>query len=401
MLPLQMQTPKADLFLKYLGWAALSIGLIDWLPGVRSALQPWMGLYLFIVTGICLGAACLSFVQQYKPAKYMITAWSASLVLMVLGLLQTLGHIPNNLLIEHAFELSVAIELILLAMILAEQINTLQKELTRLNKTVDTRVETRTKELKEANKKHQENQAHVIEHEKFAALGRIADALAHEVNTPLMIIRTGAGILARGKSIGDDMIVKRTEQIERAVDKIEKIVNALTITYLNPVTESGQKVSIRGFIQSIVNLHQGLCVQHEIKLETIIPNDINIPGNPLHLADIISEIFIASINSVAGLPEKWIEINVNRAKNDIIITLKDSCTDTDGDQRCQLFGTINELNTDLKSDNGKDKEITVGVAKQVIKSYGGSMKFIQNNFYSITTIKFPIDVENNKKRTAA
>ena len=159
-----------------------------------------------------------------------------------------------------------------------------------------------------------------------------------------MIIRTGATILSRAGAMGEDMVTRRTSQIERAVDKIEKIIKALTITYLNPMMQSGNEVSIKEFLQSIIDLHHGLCVQHEIELQTSFPEDIKIPGNPLHLSRHHQQRFLfpRSIR-FSNCPEKWIEMAVNRAKNDIIITVKDSCTDSQDDPRQKLFQYIESM----------------------------------------------------------
>ncbi|SMF29949.1 7TM diverse intracellular signaling domain-containing protein [Pseudobacteriovorax antillogorgiicola] len=401
MLPLRFQAPALDRTLQYFARGSLVFLVVGWLPNLHNLTTSFIIPYITLTTTLCLITAIVSYARDFKPAKYMIIAWSAATVLVCLKLLTNLGQLPESLLMDHAYKLSISFELICLAMVLANKIDSLQKELTRLNESLEKKIENRTKQLKMANKRYKENQAYVIEQEKFAALGRIADALAHEVNTPLMIIRTGATILSRPSTMSEEMIVRRTGQIERAVDKIEKIIKALTITYLNPITQSGKQVSIKDFLQSIIDLHHGLCVQHEIELQTKFPDGISIPGNPLHLADIISEVFVSAINSVSDLDEKWIEMAVTRSKNDIIITVKDSCTDSDKDTRPQLFENIEALGPDKTNiPNDHETSVSIGIAHQVIRSYGGTMRFIQNNFYTLTTIKFPIDVDDRKKPAA-
>ena len=397
-MPLKLQAPEVDLGLKFLARLGLVVVAVDILFGNFSFIAGLIYAYIVLVILACFGAAIASYMKDFKPARYMIIAWGIGVFLVVFKILNSLGQVPDSFLSLHAYKLAIALELTCLAMILANKINVLQKELSRLNEGLERKIENRTKQLKLANKRYKENQAYVIEQEKFAALGRIADALAHEVNTPLMIIRTGATILSRAGAMSEDMVTRRTSQIERAVDKIEKIIKALTITYLNPMMQSGNEVSIKDFLQSIIDLHHGLCVQHEIELQASFPDDIKIPGNPLHLADIISEVFVSAINTVSECPEKWIEMAVNRAKNDIIITVKDSCTDAQEDPRQKLFQYIESMGPDkthLTTEH--ESGVSIGIAHQVIRSYGGTIKFIQNGFYTLTTIKFPIDVEDRKK----
>ena len=327
----------------------------------------------------------------------MILAWAIAGAFITLRLAFNLGLIAENFLVIHAFKLSIMAELALIAMVMANQINILQVDIDQLSQTLEKRVENRTKRLQDIQKKQQENQAHIIEQEKFQALGRIADALSNEVNTPLMIIKSGAGIIERCAQSQPENIGKRISQIERAADKIETIIRSLTTAYLSPVSEGGKEVSVKNFIESIINLHRKHYKEVGVQLELEIEEDISIPGNPLHLGDIIGEIILGSINAVSPLSEKWIKIEVSRAKNDIMMKVKDSCTDADHDERQNYLIDGKLIENIENSDKGSEG---IGVAIKVIQSYGGTMKLIQNNFYTLTTIKFPIDVERDLKRVA-
>ena len=396
MLPLQIQAPKIDTYVNRISYSSAAVVICDFIPGISNLIDNYFGLYVAIITAVCVAAATLSYLRDFKPARILLIAWSLTLILVTLRFLTQIGQMETNSITENAYKIGLTIELIFLAVVLADKINLLQKELTRLNESLELKINNRTKQLKQANKRHKENQAHVIESEKFAALGRIADALAHEVNTPLMIIRTGASILHRhGTELEQKMIERRTDQIERAVDKIEKIVKALTITYLNPTTnKDGKGVDIKEYLQSIIDLHSGQCLQHEIALTTNLPDELTIPGNPLHLADIISELFNGAINAVIEAPNKWIEINVSRVKQDIIIIIKDSATTQQNDERSKMF---EEINHQTKSGSNIQEATTgISIASQVLKSYGGTIKFIQNTFYTQSTIKFPMDLNEYK-----
>ncbi len=394
MLPLRVQAPAYDKFLQWFSYTAIVYGIIDFIPFLKYYTTQFLIFYLPIGTMVCMAAAILSYKRNYKPARILIVAWTMTFLLVGTRFLANIGLVEHNIISEHAYKLSLTLELFLLAVVLANKINLLQRELTRLNESLETKINNRTKQLKQANKRYKENQAYVIEQEKFAALGRIADALAHEVNTPLMIIRTGASILHKhAHGLQAQMVERRTKQIERAVDKIEKIIKALTITYLNPkASQPGKQVDIHEYLQSIIDLHRGQCLQHEIDLKVSLPDKLLIPGNPLHLADIISELFNGAVKAVAHLENRWIEIQVNRAKNDVVIYLKDSATTEHRDPRQAMFEEVESSNS--------EESLGIGIAHHIIRSYGGSLKFIQNAFYTQATIKFPIDLNEKKSRVA-
>ena len=214
-LPLRVQAPEADRFLHWFSLSAIVVGIIGLTPYTRHITNYFLTFYLSVGTVVCLGAAALSYIRNYAPARILIVAWSITFLLVAIRFLATIGVTDHNFFSDHAYKLSLTIELFLLAVVLADKINLLQRELKRLNESLEIKINNRTKQLKQANKRYKENQAYVIEQEKFAALGRIADALAHEVNTPLMIIRTGASILHRHADDLEPKIVERRTRPNR------------------------------------------------------------------------------------------------------------------------------------------------------------------------------------------
>lgn len=394
MLPLPFQIPEFDKALEILARCTAMFVLIAMIPGSETMTQLVRTPLITTVIVVSLVASYISYSKSYQAALFMTIPWSFGAGIAMLTFLSDWGGFTESILTHQGYKIALCSEMMFLAMVLAYRINILQKDLNRLNESLENKIDDRTRQLKDANKRFQQNQAYLIEQEKFAAVGRIADALAHEVNTPLMIIRTGSSILANTSVDDKKMIDKRTSQINRAVDKIEKIIKALTITYLNPVMEKEGQVSVKSFLQSIIDIHSGMCLQNEITLKTDLADNLIIPGNPLHLADTLGDLIIASINAVSHAKERWIIIQTNQVKNDVIITIKDSCTVEQDDTRSKIFKDFERFDpTQLSiTASSHDEGLGLGIAHQVIRSYGGTIKFVQNSFYTLTTIKFPTDI---------
>jgi signal transduction histidine kinase len=66
-----------------------------------------------------------------------------------------------------------------------------------------------------------------LEHEKrLAAIGRIAAAMAHEINNPLAVVRAANAYVAEvARAASDELLVETVEDVRLAVDRISSFVN--------------------------------------------------------------------------------------------------------------------------------------------------------------------------------
>ena len=94
-------------------------------------------------------------------------------------------------------------------------------ELTRLNETLEQRVQVRTRQLREA-------QAELVKKEKLATLGQVSGSIAHEIRNPLNAIKTSAYYLLHAKSPTPAKTQEHLERIDRQVTLIDNVTTALS-----------------------------------------------------------------------------------------------------------------------------------------------------------------------------
>ena len=110
--------------------------------------------------------------------------------------------------------------------LLAEEFNTMTREVSTLNQTLEQKVVKRTRQLEEKSQQLLDAQKELAKSERLAGLGLLAAGVAHEINNPLAVIRGNAELLQISipKESEDreevDAIVEEAIRIGRIVDNL-------------------------------------------------------------------------------------------------------------------------------------------------------------------------------------
>ena len=148
------------------------------------------------------------------------------------------------------------------------QLRSANEEIVSWAKTLEDRVEEKTRELKRAH-------AHVLQVEKMATIGKMAAVVAHEINNPLAGILTYAKLLKRWVERGD-VVTPKKEEAEQCLDMIagesrrcgDLVKNLLTFSRtsqmniqtsdLNTIAGRAVRLLANQFEMNGVELHQDL-----------------------------------------------------------------------------------------------------------------------------------------------
>lgn len=95
-------------------------------------------------------------------------------------------------------------------------------------------------------------QERLIEHEKLAAIGRVAASVAHEVRNPLGVIKSSAGLIEEDLSEYPDAKTA-AQYITSEVDRLDVFVSEL-LTYAKPFESMTERQDLQPWVDSLQSL---------------------------------------------------------------------------------------------------------------------------------------------------
>lgn len=139
-------------------------------------------------------------------------------------------------------------------------------------------------------KDQQQTQAHLAYTARLTSIGEMAAGIAHEINNPLAVIGGCAQVIARESTSASprhDMIEKNIATVQRTVDRIAKIINALK-SFSRDGTEQGREsIPAQVLIDEALEFVRQRFANHGIELNIATPD-----------ADLIVEVNLVQVGQV-------------------------------------------------------------------------------------------------------
>ena len=154
-LDLRRRLPRTDrVFLAIMAVLVATTAGIPWL-GYRLTIEIETAI-VFVMAGAILYAAVRTWLGGYHPARNFLIAWAALLLGITAYAAVSFGLLPKMFATEYGIQIGSAAEMILLSFALADRINALREENTRIQREaheqLEQRVSDRTRDLDDANR---------------------------------------------------------------------------------------------------------------------------------------------------------------------------------------------------------------------------------------------------------
>jgi signal transduction histidine kinase len=229
-------------------------------------------------------------------------------------------------------------------------------------------LEERIRALRTLNEEVERNKDQLVEAERYAALGRMADQLLHEIRNPLSTIGGMAKILKR--KLKDSELINYAQTMVRESERVEKTLTAIfdfaKIPELNP-----ELVRVCDLLKASIALLQSELDRHNIKL------NINFPDlQPVLFLDriYIQQAFLSILkNSVEAMPDGgMLTVSVSTPERNAEIQITDTGLG-------MARGHLDKADEPFFTTKTHGLGLGLSVAKRVVELHGGFMCLTKNN----------------------
>ncbi|HEX6834295.1 MAG TPA: two-component regulator propeller domain-containing protein [Rudaea sp.] len=237
-----------------------------------------------------------------------------------------------------------------------------EESLRHLNEELESRVETRTADLRRANSELRrtleqltQTQRQLLEAEKMAALGGLVAGVAHEINTPLGVTVTAAShlreeaqrlamLIATNKLTRNELSAfeatarDSADMILRNLQRADQLVKSFKLVAVDQSSEERRTIELGEYLHEILTSLGPLLRKKPHRVHIECREQLPMNTYPGALYQIISNLLTNSIEH--GFDEKRageIVIEARRAGNLVLLQYRDNGKGMSADVRAQIF----------------------------------------------------------------
>ncbi len=212
---------------------------------------------------------------------------------------------------------------------LLDQVQDRDKALRQWADELNSRVEDRTAELRDANEKLQTTYKQLVMSEKLASIGEITAGVAHEINNPVAVIQGNVDVVR--ETLGSEAHGVETELnlIDQQVGRISAMVGKL-LQFARPgeYAEFGETVNLRPVVADCLVLVEHVLAQKNIQVSTDLEDVAPVRIDPGEMQQVVINLIVNAVQAMDGNGSLSLQLKQIDRDNKPNVALKVSDTGT-------------------------------------------------------------------------
>jgi C4-dicarboxylate-specific signal transduction histidine kinase len=211
-----------------------------------------------------------------------------------------------------------------------------------------------------------------LQSERMAYFGKIAGAVAHEINNPLAIMQGGIHVLQRlfqKNQISPDLFRRFSNQMDRAVQRVTRIVKSIQSCSTDSTNESFSLTDAAEMIDTVAELFSSLARIQGIVFKVSLPaKGIDIECQPNEISQAMLNLLMNARDAVSNAVGAMIVLETNVLGDKLMVRVSNN------GQRIPLE-QIDKIWQPFYSTKDYKKSLGLGlcVSKAIIERHGGTI----------------------------
>ncbi|MEJ2688418.1 MAG: ATP-binding protein [Deltaproteobacteria bacterium] len=222
----------------------------------------------------------------------------------------------------------------------------------------------------------------VRRHERFAALGKMAAGVAHEVRNPLSSIK-GFATLLGGRFPAGSEEAEAAQLLIHEVDRLNRSITEL-LNYAKPLPLHREATDLGQLVKNTLKLIEGDAREGKVKIRLRVAERLpNICLDRDRISQVLLNLYLNSLQAMEHDGELEVDVKIERDGREFAIIIKDTGA---GIAKEHLETILDPYFTTKKEGTG----LGLALAAKIIEEHGGSISFDSTPGKGTTaTVKFP------------
>ena len=251
---------------------------------------------------------------------------------------------------------------------LLEQIQDRDRKLRGWADLLNNRVDRRTSELRDANKKLEATTQQLVMSEKLAAIGEITAGVAHEINNPVAVIQGNVDVMRETLGSAAGAVETELSLIDRQITRITAIVGKL-LQFARPGDFSGSDTSVTleaAVVDCLVLVDHELSLR-DIVVQTKLHKTSAICIDPGEMQQVIVNLIMNAVQAMGnnGVLALSLKNAVQEGQPGVCLTIRDSGPGIEADRTSKVFDPF--FTTKLGDGTG----LGLSISQTIIQRAGG------------------------------
>lgn len=247
-------------------------------------------------------------------------------------------------------------------------------------------------ELRQSQRRLEEETAKATHSSRLAALGEMAGGIAHEINNPLMIIKSHASIIQKALVSGEEppnpkILIDRLEKIVSAVQRVANIVRGLRSFAQQGDLLPLEQVSLAEILNDTLDFCQEKLTQHSVQIftESLEQSNVFVSCRSVQISQVFLNLINNSFDAIKNLSERWIRISVETRDGHVFIYFQDSGSGISPSLQNKIF-----LPFYTTKETGEGTGLGLSISRGILKAHHGDIQYLSTEKNTTFMVQLPL-----------